>query len=549
MSDKNKSLLGILSNAVLAMYPILVLCFLLILKIPVRIFSLFTIALALFDIVFRILQKHTKKHISNYSNSLLLLIMGILGLIINTNIVHKLSPVMMNIMLLYTFGITLFEPPAMIYRFAVLADKSIPKSLGQKEIAAYCYKVTVIWVVFFIINGSIAALTVFIGSDLLWAIYNNGVSPVLIGSLFAGEFIVRKIVHKKIPKAIPLSSFNKKSRSLSHVVCYEGSWNDGIYNTWGDFLKDTSALRKKIEPVEGNRWFLHCDDCWHFLLAFTALLQCKKEIIISCNTSPACIRETKGDANFLTDHIFPTDGVYEKTFYIPSILAENVNKGINKFPEIISDKTSIVLFTAGGEPCKQTEGLHSSPEDAGSSKTPKAIKQQLTKLENDNAHILSMWGKELLNHKFCSTIDHHNINGFLFSILLPFTAGIPFRRQRIKAPEEFLKLNDTGYTIITSAAFLERGVEILKQNVISAKPAWVFLPDGKLDPEGNLGPDEPLERFPELARKTSEIFSFWPIEINLTTHGRSGWRQSNKGNEWTPFDKSLFYQNDLIQNS
>jgi len=511
MSDKNKSLLGILSNAVLAMYPILVLCFLLILKIPVRIFSLFTIALALFDIVFRILQKHTKKHISNYSNSLLLLIMGILGLIINTNIVHKLSPVMMNIMLLYTFGITLFEPPAMIYRFAVLADKSIPKSLGQKEIAAYCYKVTVIWVVFFIINGSIAALTVFFGSDFLWAIYNNGVSPVLIGSLFAGEFIVRKIVHKKIPKAVPLSSFNNKSRNLSHVMCYEGAWNDSIYKTWGDFLKGTSALRKKIELVDGNRWFLYCEDCWHFLLAFTALLQCKKEIILSCDISPAYITEITEDTNFLTDHIFPVDGVNEKTILIPSILSENDHMGIYKCPKIKRDKTSIVLLTSG------------------SHDTSKVIKQQLTKLENDNAYILSVWGRELLDRKFYSTVNHHHIYGLLFSILLPFTAGIPFRRQRIQVPDEFKKLNDTGYTIITSAAFLEREVEILRQNDISAKSNWVFVADGELEPE--------------LAGKTSEIFGFWPIEINSSIEMTSqewpsgiAWRQSNKGLEWTPFD-------------
>ncbi|MCL2129444.1 MAG: acyl-CoA synthetase [Treponema sp.] len=440
---------------------------------------------------------------------MLLLIIGISGFIINTDIVHKLSPVMMNIMLSYSFGITLFEPPAMIYRFAVLMDKSIPKSLGQKEIAAYCYKVTVIWVVFFIINGIVAAFTVFFGSDLFWAIYNGGVANVLMGSLFAGEFIVRKIVDKKIPKAFPLSSFKSKSRSLSHVICYEGAWNDGIHKTWGDFLKETSALRKKIEPVEGNIWLLYCEDCWHFLVAFTALLQCKKEIIVSCNISNAYISEIREDVNFLTDHIFPIDGIerysFKKTFLITSILSENRHEGIYECPKITSDKTSIVLFPLA------------SPE------APKAIKQRLTELENDNAKILSMWGRELLNSKFCSTVNQHNIYGLLFSILLPFTAGIPFRRE-VMVPEEFIKLNDSGYTIITSAAFLERGAEFLRQKGISNKSTWVFVSNGELNPE--------------LAGETSEIFGFWPIEINLATHeipGGIAWRQSNKSLEWTPF--------------
>jgi acyl-CoA synthetase (AMP-forming)/AMP-acid ligase II len=419
----------------------------------------------------------------------------------------------MNIILLYTFGITLFQPPAMIYRFAILADKSIPKSLGEKKIAAYCYKVTVIWVVFFIINGSIAALTVFYGSDLIWAIYNNVAAPVLIGILFAGEFIVRKFVQKKIPKAVPLSSFNKKSRNLTDVMCYEGIWSDGIYKTWGDFLKGTSVLRKKIESAGGDRWFLYCEDCWHFLLAFTALLQCKKEIILSSNISPGYITEIKGDANLLTDHIFPIDGIFEKTLHISSILSENAQEGNYKCPKIISDETSIVLFTSG------------------STVTPKAIIQRLTELENDNAFILSMWAEELLIRKVCSTVSQHHIYGLLFSILLPFTAGIPFRRQRIQIPEEFIKLIDTEYTIITIPAFLKRGVEILTPNDLSAKSPWIFVSGGVLDPE--------------LAKKTGEIFGFWPLEIYGSTETSGiAWRQSDKGIEWTPFDNVQLGQND-----
>ena len=528
MSEKNKSFFSVLTNAILAMYPILVLCFLIILKIPVRIFSFLTIALALIDIVLRILQKPVKIHVSDFTNSFLLLIMGILGFIINNSLVHKLSPVMMNIILSYTFGITLFRPPAMIYRFAILMDKSIPNSLGEKEIAAYCYKVTVIWVVFFLLNGIMAAFTVFSGSDLFWAIYNGGVANVLIGSLFVGEFVVRKIVDKKIPRAIPLSSFNAKSRNFSHVICYEGAWNDGIYKTWGDFLRGTSALRKKIETMEGDRWFLYCEDCWHFLLAFAALLQSKKEIILSCNISLADILETRKDVNLLTDNVFPIDGIercaFEKTLLISSILSEKGHKDIYQCPKIISDKASIVLFAAGSQ------------------EKPKAIELRLTELENDNNYILSMWGRELLNHKFYSTVNHHNIYGFLFSILLPFTAGIPFRRQRVQLPEDFIKLNDTEYTIITNAEFLERGVEILKQNNISAKSARVFVSYGELGPEGNLGFDEPRRMVPELARETSEIFNFWPIEINCSNElaaneklGGIAWRQSNKGNEWTHF--------------
>ncbi|MCL2043182.1 MAG: AMP-binding protein [Treponema sp.] len=320
-------------------------------------------------------------------------------------------------------------------------------------------------------------------------------------------------MHKKIPKSVPLSSINKKSRDIYDVICYEGIWSDGIYKTWNDFLKETSVLRKNIESAGCDRWFLYCEDCWHFLLAFTALLQCKKEIILSVNISPAYIAEIKGDANFLTDQIYPINNIYEKTFLIPSILSEKSHEDINKFPKITGNKTSIVLFTSG------------------STGTPKAIKQRLTELENDNAFILSMWGEDLLVRKFCSTVNHHHIYGLLFSILLPFTAGIPFRRQRIHVPEEFYNFIDTEYTIITVPAFLKRGVEILTPNDFFSKSPWIFVSGGVLDSG--------------LAGKTGEIFGFWPIEIYGSTETSGiAWRQSNNGIEWTPFDNVQLDQND-----
>jgi len=427
---KLKSIFGILFNAILAMYPFLIFVLLIIQKFPIRTFSLFVIVLAFVEIIIRISKrKSDKKGGLNIWNGLFLLVVGALCFITNTNIAFKFFPVFINIMLIITFGTTLFHPPAMIYRFAILADKTIPKSLGEKKIAAYCYKVTVIWVVFFAVNGSIAALTVFIGSDLIWAIYNCGICNVLMGMLFVGEYIVRKFVQKNIPKAVPLSSFTKKSRNLSDVMCYEGTWSEGVYKTWGDFIKETSVLQKKIEAAGGDRWLLYSEDRWHFLLAFTALLQCRKEIIIPDSVSSDYIEEIKGDANFLTDQVFP------QTFHIPSILSENAREGAYKCPKITGDTTSIVFF------------------GTDSSETPETIKRRLTELENDVSLVLSMRGEELLTRKVCSTVNQHQGYGLLFSILLPFTAGIPFRRQTIQTPEELIKLTDTEYTLIKWTPF------------------------------------------------------------------------------------------------
>jgi len=203
VNDNYKNISRIACNAILAIYPFLIIFFLIIQIFPIRIFSIFIIALAVLEFIFRISKRKSDKKLgSNLWNSLVLVVIGVLCFITKTNMAYKLFPVFINLILICSFGSTLFQPPSMIYRFAVLADKTIPESPVAEKIAAYCHKVTVLWVVFFAINASIAAWTVFCGSDSIWIIYNGGVANVLVGIMFAGEFIVRKFVQKKISHAV-----------------------------------------------------------------------------------------------------------------------------------------------------------------------------------------------------------------------------------------------------------------------------------------------------------------------------------------------------------
>jgi acyl-CoA synthetase (AMP-forming)/AMP-acid ligase II len=402
----------------------------------------------------------------------------------------------------------------MICRIAMIQDKSIHYSPGKKQIENYCRKITIVWVIFFIFNGNLSVWTIFSGSDILFAVYNGGISYLLMGILFAVEFMVRKKVQKAIPKAIPLTTVKKKSRNLSDVLCYEGVWNDGIYKTWADFLEGTAKLRKQIEAVNSEKWLLYCEDYWLFLLAFTSLLQCKKEVFLSANMSPAYIAEIRdtntGTIPFLTDQEFLNDSKPENIFYIPAMLekvSDNM-KGIEQETSSINgDETSIIMFTSG------------------STGKPKSVKQRLSEFENDNLFILSKWGEEFPDRKLCSTVNQHHIYGLLFSILLPFTSGIPFRRQRIRFPEEFEKLTDSKYMIISVPAFLKRAVEIEKSENLNLVSPWIFTSGGLLDFD--------------TAQKTSQIFGFWPVEIYGSTETSGiAWRSSDKGPQWTLFDNA-----------
>jgi len=506
-----KRFLVIITSVSVALYPVFVYYFLVIRRLPLRHFSLLLISFAFIAFISLTSRKSAVKKTTTFLyGSAVLFGVGVLCLITDSFTILKFYPLLINILMFASFGSTLFISPNMIFRFAVLQDKSIKCSLGKHRIEAYCRKVTFVWCVFFIINGSIAAWTIFYGTDKIWLFYNGGISYLLIGILFAMEFLTRIIVQKNIPKAIPLSEFKNNSRLLTDIVCYDGIYNESKFKTWRDFLEGTAKLRKSIQKTESSEWLLYSDDIWYFLLAFTALLQCGKKIILSANISPSYISEIRGDATILTDNLGHFIGVKSSKDDI-FLISEIVNTDIansaysKKTPEINADDTSIIMYTSG------------------STGQPKKVIQRLTEFENDNKFILSEWGEEFLKRKLFSTVNQHHIYGLLFSVLLPFTAGVPFRRTRIDFPEETENFTDTQYMMITVPAFLKRAVEQNKAENIHLTSLWIFTSGGVLEPQ--------------IAEKTRNIFGFWPLEVYGSTETSGvAWRQSLNGPEWTPFN-------------
>ncbi len=103
----------------------------------------------------------------------------------------KLYPVVVSFSLLSVFLFSLFSPPSVIERIARLTDPELPPS-G----VSYTRNVTKIWCGFFLLNGSIALYTSLCASNEIWVLYNGLVSYVLMGCLFAGEWIYRSIYIK-----------------------------------------------------------------------------------------------------------------------------------------------------------------------------------------------------------------------------------------------------------------------------------------------------------------------------------------------------------------
>ena len=510
------------------LYPVLIFCGLVIFKIPLRIISLGLLFFAFF--LFLGATKSKKKTSLDKKDlpgnrfsllqSLLLLAVGAFCLLTNNPFVLKLYPVFVNAVFLAAFGFTLFSPPSMVFRFALLADRikrtqKIQGSLGEKFVAVYCRKVTIVWCLFFIVNGSVSAFTVFWLSEASWALYNGGISYILMGILFGIEFLVRRMINKTIPRAVPISAFTSDSREKDTILCYSGSYHNGHYKTWNDFLAGTKVLRNLIEKTGKKRWILHCNDYWHFLLCYTALLQSKKDVLLTANVSPLYLAEIAADC--ASDTALITDekdilGLLDCSFYVPLVVESGKMETVEPdIPRINADETVIIMYTSG------TTG------------EPKAVRQRLTEFENDNAFILLKWGDEFLKRKVCSTVSPHHIYGLLFSVMLPFTAGVPFRRERILYPETFSQFTDDSYLIITVPALLKRAVEgsVMPGSVKSyglCSP-WIFTSGGAVPPD--------------IAAGVEHLFGFWPLEVYGSTETSGiAWRQSKNGPEWIPFDNT-----------
>ena len=97
-------------------------------------------------------------------------------------------PVAINAVFLIGFSVTLrrgVQP--MVERFARLQEPDL-----TPEQQAWCRLWTKIWCAFFLLNGSTALVLALAAPLSWWAFYNGLLAYVLIGSLFACEWILRR---------------------------------------------------------------------------------------------------------------------------------------------------------------------------------------------------------------------------------------------------------------------------------------------------------------------------------------------------------------------
>lgn len=103
-----------------------------------------------------------------------------------------LYPAVVSISLLFVFGRSLIRPPTVIERIARLTEPNLPP-----QGVAYTRRVTQVWCGFFSLNAAISIATVFATREA-WLFYNGFIAYLLMGLLFAGEWLIRHRVRNRI---------------------------------------------------------------------------------------------------------------------------------------------------------------------------------------------------------------------------------------------------------------------------------------------------------------------------------------------------------------
>lgn len=102
-------------------------------------------------------------------------------------------PLAVSLALLCLFGWSLTRPMSLVERLARLQDPALPPAA-----IGYTRRVTQVWCGFFVINGALAAFTIWHGNLALWSLYNGLISYVLMGGLMGAEYLVRRRLLKRL---------------------------------------------------------------------------------------------------------------------------------------------------------------------------------------------------------------------------------------------------------------------------------------------------------------------------------------------------------------
>lgn len=189
LSSRNRLARTALSSLLIALsiaYPLIV--FALGAKVPPIAFALAACCLLTVRAVLRPLPKSRPVRLSMIAA--IALIIGLAH--VDSLAAAKAYPVVVSGGLAFFFGASLWRPPSLAEQMAKLGGETI-----SPAIRIYCRRVTAIWAIWLAINTVIAAALAVVGSLAAWALWTGLISYLIMGFIFAGEFLLRRLLRRR----------------------------------------------------------------------------------------------------------------------------------------------------------------------------------------------------------------------------------------------------------------------------------------------------------------------------------------------------------------
>ena len=117
------------------------------------------------------------------------LLLSIGALLSNDETLLRLYPAGVSLALLAVFALSLRSEQSLVERMARISHPVLPD-----EAVRWCRRWTEIWCAFFAVNASLSIWTAIAASREVWAVYNGFIAYLVMGTLLAGEWLLRRLL-------------------------------------------------------------------------------------------------------------------------------------------------------------------------------------------------------------------------------------------------------------------------------------------------------------------------------------------------------------------
>lgn len=235
--------------------------------------------------------------------------------------------------------------------------------------------------------------------------------------------------------------------------------NNMSFLTYKQFAKDVVKAYKKLSSAESKKVLLYINDKYTFFVFLIASSFTDKNVFIPNNNKALYIKEISDD-EMIYIHDCESESYDLSDLKCKTLYAFDVT---NK--EKAEDEECETIFKT----IKQNKEMRVSFFTSGSTGTPKIIEKILRLLAIEITYLSKELEDKLKDALLTTTVSQCHLYGFTFTLLLPFSTGTLFLRNKINYAETFNNLREYKKIIfITTPSFLKR----VEKKSLSIKPNW-----------------------------------------------------------------------------